>query len=96
MDAHGPTGHFSWLFTKAGLALVVFLIIAGFFLATEHTAHLFGALPYLFLLALPLMHVFMGHGGHDHTGRTDAAQRQDHAGHAGSAQHDDHTAGGGR
>jgi len=59
--------------SRTGLALLVFLIIAGFFLTTEHTAHLFGVLPFLLLLACPLMHVFM-HGGHgdqdgEHTGR---------------------------
>ena len=41
---------------------------AAYFLLTEHLAHVIGALPYLLLLACPLMHVFMhgGHGGHDH------------------------------
>ncbi|MBX6370611.1 MAG: DUF2933 domain-containing protein [Rhodospirillales bacterium] len=29
----------------------------------EHTAHVFGALPYLLLLACPLLHLFH-HGGH--------------------------------
>ena len=36
--------------------------------------HLLGALPYLFILACPLMHIFMhhGHGDHgDHAGKTD-------------------------
>ena len=49
------------------LVLVVFLGIAGFFLVTEHTAHVFGVLPYLLLLLCPVMHLFMhrGHGGHD-------------------------------
>nr|CCD32034.1 Conserved hypothetical protein [Methylocystis sp. SC2] len=47
--------------------LIGFLAIAGFYLVTEHTAHLFGALPYLLLLACPLMHIFMhhGHGRHE-------------------------------
>ena len=47
--------------------LVAFLAIAAFFLFTEHRAHLLGALPFLLLLACPLMHLFMhgGHGGHD-------------------------------
>ncbi len=40
-----------------------FLAIALFFLWTEHRAHLLGALPFLLLLACPLMHLFM-HGGH--------------------------------
>ena len=44
------------------LVLFVFLAIAGFFLITEHTAHLFGVLPYLLLLLCPLMHLL--HGGH--------------------------------
>jgi hypothetical protein len=52
-----------------------FLAIAGFLLITEHQAHLLGILPYLILLACPLMHLFMHHGhgnheqhegGHDH------------------------------
>jgi len=33
-----------------------------FYLLTEHQAHLFGALPFLLLLACPLMHLFMHHG----------------------------------
>lgn len=43
-----------------------FLAVAGFFLFTEHRAHALGILPYLLLLACPLMHLFMhhGHGGH--------------------------------
>lgn len=50
--------------------LIGFLLIAGFFLWTEHRAHLLGALPFLILLACPLMHLFMhgSHGGHGHGG----------------------------
>ena len=45
-----------------------FIIVAAFFLFTEHRAHVFGFLPYALLLACPLMHLFMhgGHGGHSH------------------------------
>ena len=45
-----------------------FLAFIGFLLFTEHRAHVLGILPYLILLACPLMHMFMhrGHGGHDH------------------------------
>lgn len=43
-----------------------FLAIGAFFLLTEHRAHLFGILPYLLLLACPLMHVFHHHGHHRH------------------------------
>jgi hypothetical protein len=49
-----------------------FLAIAVFLLFTEHRAHVLGILPFLFLLACPLMHLFMhhGHGHHDHTQNT--------------------------
>lgn len=48
------------------IALVLFIIIGGFFLWAEHKAHIMGALPYLILLLCPVMHFFMhrGHGGH--------------------------------
>lgn len=54
--------------SPAGMALLVAVAVGGFYLVTEHTAHVFGSLPYLLLLACPLMHVFMhrGHGGHQH------------------------------
>ena len=44
-----------------------FAAIAVFFLITEHGAHLFGFLPFLLILACPLMHMF-GHHGHRHGG----------------------------
>ncbi|RNJ48177.1 DUF2933 domain-containing protein [Methylocystis hirsuta] len=47
------------LASRENWVLIGFLAIAGFYLVTEHTAHLFGALPYLLLLACPLMHIFM-------------------------------------
>ena len=57
--------------SRANIALVVFLIIAAFFLITEHRAHLSGWFAsygiWLVLLACPLMHLFM-HGGHGHGG----------------------------
>lgn len=56
--------------SRANIALVVFAIIAAAFLVSEHRAHIVGWLPYwpyLFLLACPLMHLFM-HGGHGHGG----------------------------
>lgn len=39
--------------------------VAGYYLLTEHLAHVLGVLPYLLVFACPLMHVFM-HGGHGH------------------------------
>ena len=55
-----------WWKTRSGVVLCGFLLIAGFYLLTEHTAHVFGVLPYLLIAACPLMHLFMhhGHGGH--------------------------------
>ena len=56
--------------SRANIALIVFLVIAAFFLVTEHRAHLsgwFAYWPYLLLLACPLMHRFL-HGGHGHGG----------------------------
>ena len=59
-----------WLRSRSGVVLLGFLAIIVFFLVTEHTAHVFGILPYLLLLACPLMHFF--HGGHRHRhGRRD-------------------------
>lgn len=55
-----------WLSSLRGIVLLGFLAIIGFFLLTEHRAHVFGILPYLLLLACPLMHLFMHrrHGKH--------------------------------
>lgn len=52
--------------SKAGLALAGALLLGGVYLVTEHAAHLWAALPFAFVLACPLMHLFMhhGHGGH--------------------------------
>jgi hypothetical protein len=33
---------------------------------TEHRAHVIAFLPFAFLLLCPLMHLFHGHGGHEH------------------------------
>lgn len=40
-----------------------FLLVAGYFLITEHRAHVVPYLPFLLLLACPLMHLFH-HRGH--------------------------------
>ena len=53
--------------SRTGIALIFFIAIAAFYLVTEHTVHVFDALPYLLLLLCPLMHLFMhgGHGSHE-------------------------------
>jgi hypothetical protein len=52
--------------SRYALGLIVLGAIAAYFLLSEHRAHLFGALPYLLLLACPLMHWFMHRGHHGH------------------------------
>lgn len=54
--------------SPAGVGLLVATAVGGFYLLAEHTAHVFGALPYLLLLACPLMHSFM-HRGHGNGGQ---------------------------
>jgi hypothetical protein len=53
-------------FSPGNWVLIGFLAIAAFFLWTEHRAHLLGILPFLLLLACPLMHLFhhRHHGQH--------------------------------
>ena len=63
-----------YLGSKAGRVAIAFLAIAAFLLLSEHRAHALGFLPWLLLLACPLLHIFL-HGGHGHHGR--------HGGHAG-------------
>ena len=46
------------------LGFCLFAAIALFFLWEEHGAHILGALPYVLLLACPLLHLFMHRGGH--------------------------------
>lgn len=56
-----------WFFAAAAL----------FYLLAEHRAHFFGILPYLLVLACPLMHLFMHHGhhgGHGSGGGQDASR----------------------
>lgn len=65
---------------RTNVALLGFLVIAGSYLLTAHTAHFFGVLPFLFLLACPLLHMFM-HGGHSNGQMTE---------HTGAHQHPHH------
>jgi hypothetical protein len=63
-----PTGVRSWI-SRHGFVLTGFVLIAGYFLWTEHRAHVLAFsswLPWLLLALCPLMHLFMhhGHGGH--------------------------------
>ena len=63
--------------SKTAIGLVVVVVIGGFLLMSEHRAHVFGILPYLLLLACPLLHIFM-HGGHGrHGSRGPSAEKSD-------------------
>jgi len=70
-DSHPAARGYNWIF-------IAFLAIAAFFLLSEHRAHLLGALPFMLLLACPLMHLFMhhGHGAHgSHNGNAEGSKK---------------------
>jgi hypothetical protein len=50
-----------------GLAATLALAVLGAYLLWNHTGHVVYTLPYIFLLACPLLHVFgHGHSHHHH------------------------------
>ena len=58
-DRRDPTpSRAAWIFGILAAAAAVFLL-------AEHRAHVLGILPWIVVLACPLMHIFM-HGGHGH------------------------------
>lgn len=59
-----------WWQKKANLAFAVFLAAVGYFLITEHRAHVIAWLPWALFLACVVMHLIM-HGGHGHGGGHD-------------------------
>lgn len=61
-----PMGFVKWFLSWRGVVLTIVLAATSYYLLTEHRAHLAVALPYFFLLACPLMHIF-GHGHGDHS-----------------------------
>jgi hypothetical protein len=46
----------------------IFAAVGAYYLITEHRPHLLDYLPYILLMACPLMHLFhgRGHGHHGH------------------------------
>ena len=57
----------------------IFAAIGAYYLATEHREHLIDYLPYVLLLACPLMHIFghkHGQGGHRHEPDGKGAEHQ--------------------
>ena len=52
-----------------------FLLIAAYFVITEHRAHVVQFLPILLLLACPLLHLFHGLGEHGKDGDKELGAR---------------------
>ncbi|MBY3225393.1 DUF2933 domain-containing protein [Rhizobium laguerreae] len=68
-DNHPPS---AWS-TYTRTVFIAFAAIALVLITYEHRVHVLGILPWLLILACPLMHLFMHHGhggysGHDHAG----------------------------
>lgn len=64
----------SFFANRLNIAFVGFLVIGGFFLVSEHRAHLtplLSYLPFALLLACPLLHLFMHHGHGSHHGTSE-------------------------
>lgn len=74
---HAQAGSHGFWTSRAFLAFLGFAAMAMVLLWEEHRAHILGVLPFLFLLACPLMHIFMhgGHTGHRHNQRYDDTGR---------------------
>ena len=64
--------------SRYAIGLLVMGAVAAYFLLSEHRAHFIYWLPFLLLLACPLMHIFMHHGHGSHG--------SGHAGHSGTDQ----------
>jgi hypothetical protein len=64
-----------WWRSPTMLPFVVFLAIAGYFLWTEHQAHVIQFLPWILVLGCVSMHFFM-HGGHGHGGDGGRSDRE--------------------
>lgn len=79
MDHSDRPSNLTWL-SPTYIVLFGFLVVIGFFLITEHGAHLLGILPWLILLACPLMHIFHGHG-HHHGGDSDDNDKKNQTPH---------------
>jgi uncharacterized membrane protein len=54
--------------TPLGWAISLALATLGTYLLVTHTNHVAAALPYILLMACPLLHLVL-HGGHGHHGR---------------------------
>jgi hypothetical protein len=63
MNKHRHNEAKSFWSTSSGIACLILIASAAYFILTEHRAHFLEWLPYILLLLCPAMHFFM-HGGH--------------------------------
>lgn len=63
MDPQQHTGRSHWR-SPLGIFMVAAGAVGAYYLLTEHFDHAAQAIPYLFLLACPLMHLLHRHGHH--------------------------------
>lgn len=61
-NSHEQPGDTQRKISRSRLVTIGFLLVIGYFLWTEHRAHVIQFLPFLLLAACPLMHMFMHHG----------------------------------
>lgn len=71
----------SFWFTPKGLSAMGLIGAASYFLLMEHRQHVWQYLPFLIILACPIMHIFMhgghGHGDNGHRGHKEGETEQD-------------------
>lgn len=60
------------------LMVAIALAVMGFLLWEEHKVHLLGALPWLIVLACPLMHLFMHRRHGTHSAHLEHDHREKH------------------
>jgi len=63
--------------TRWRLATISLGLVAAFYLLREHWGHALGLVPYLLLLACPLLHLLHRHGGHGRHDRHRDGARDD-------------------
>ena len=68
-----PKGYVKWFLSWRGVILTLALAAVSYYLFTVHKEHVALALPYLFLLACPLMHMF-GHCDSHHEEHKDSKE----------------------
>ena len=79
MNSKNKSSDFLSNLTGPRAAFIALVAAGGYFLWTEHQAHLLAVLPFAIFLLCPLMHIFM-HGSHGNHGK--GPKSDDHAGHS--------------